>query len=286
MIKESEEMRLRSERERTVRGHIRIRFTPIIERFVELPTYHLSDNESILIWKEELESLEYRFCGIMTQLVKHESMEPMKKIAMFPYQKWDDETFELFLKYLYFEFQIVLDKNIGTFSSAPLGELWNTVRTARDPNLGKKLTSRILSYHTFITNNATTTSAIHPCKTMQNISELKLSNNDEMQDFINQLDLKYEHGLFIFSCNQTYEFQYICRSIYAEAYKNWLLNKDSGVPTLSSINELFLRHADYFVADRRFDEQRKRMNKTRNEKRNNNSNSKKTVKDSLESDDD
>ena len=134
-----------------VERHILTRFKPTFERMEKLPTFDLNDAPSMLPWRQELQKLEVTSEGLIDQMINAENERAIKKKRKIPYRSWEDRWYEYFVKCLLFQFTDILAlKNVGKQSDTILTEVWAASKKASDPDVGRKLMNRIMSYHNLI----------------------------------------------------------------------------------------------------------------------------------------
>lgn len=264
LIQKLQEAVIRGRQGEAINEHIKERYEKHLNKLKDLPSYHLKDHYSLLQWKVQLETMENKYLGLITQLIKVENEKPFERINTFPYIHWDDDKYKEFLDELLGKvWDILYDKNNYSIDQTPLTNLWKLTSKTNDPAIGRKLTSRLIAYYKVIAD---------PNKNFLNFhlksKYLDKLYYDDLQGFINKLDKKECHGFHITSCNRNV-FRDICEQTYADAYEEWLADKLSPVPTIEDMMYRLRCHPDYPSTDKAYLKQtRRRINKVKREKAN------------------
>lgn len=204
--------------------------------------------------------MESKKQNIISILICKESEKPAPKPKSGRLLKWEDEPYQELLDKLLDKILAILENKSGTTTdSTPLATLWRHTSLSRDPQLGQKLMERLAAYYTSIQRLD-----VHPYNTFMAMSDLN-KFHDEMQEFIDSLDMKHLHGWYAYSCSRNV-FQNICQKTYADAYEDWLADKSLPVPSIQDMMNKLIKDKDYPSADKYFKRQTKRINNVKKKK--------------------
>lgn len=227
----------------TIERHILARFKSTLVKMEKLPNFNIIDARSTIVWREVLQSMETRSKGLIKQLINAENDEPIEKLKTFPYRDWNDDWYEYFIRTLLLQvIDILVTKNAGKNSYTIFTDLWEASKNVSDPTVGKKLMNRMLAYHSFLLDKS-----IIPHVWLQKLREFSRSHTDEIEEFINTLEQKYEHACFVSMCFKTDSFKDICTKLYVDAYNSWLTDKTIKPPHVDSMCVEFQKYSSYLT---------------------------------------